>query len=70
VPDRSDRTIALEAADIAFADAIHHLIEQLHLGLTDSHGDTTAGVARFEGGLARAMQARELAMASIGKMIA
>ena len=70
MPDHSDRALALDAADMAFADAIRHLIDQLHVGLGDSHGDTTVSVPRFEAGLARAKQARELATASIGKMIA
>jgi hypothetical protein len=69
VPDHSDRALALDAVDIAFADTIRHLTEQLHLGLGDSHGDTTASMARFEAGLARARQARELATASIAKMM-
>lgn len=70
MPDHSDRDIAFGAADIAFAETIRHLIEQLHLGLGDSHGDTTGCVSRFEAGLARAKQARELATASIAKLIA
>ena len=68
--DLSDRAIALDAANIAFADTIRHLIEQLHLGLADSRGDSAAPLARFEAGLARAKQARALATASIAKMIA
>ncbi len=68
--DHSDRALALEAADVAFTDVIRHLFEQLHLGLGDSRGNTTASAARFEAGLERAKQAREIAIASIEKMMA
>jgi hypothetical protein len=69
VTDHSDRAIALEATDIAFADTIRHLVEQLHLGLADSRGETNGPQTRFEAGLTRAKQARELAMASIAKLL-
>ena len=68
--DHSERALALEAVDMAFVETVRHLIEQLHLGLGDSRGDTTGSQARFEAGLARAKQARELASASIAKMMA
>jgi hypothetical protein len=69
MPGHSELELAKDAADVAFVDVIRHLIEQLHLGLADSRGDVAASVARFEAGLARAKQARELALASIAKMI-
>jgi len=64
----ADQKLALEAVDAAFESAVDHIFDFLRLNLSDKVSEAQA-VASFEAALQHAKRARELAVASVTKII-
>ena len=69
MPNNPDQR-TLDAIDEAFSLTVQKSFETLWLGLIDSQGNEAKPIARFEGAIKNAKRARELALASAGKLIA
>jgi hypothetical protein len=63
---KTDRELALEAADDAFSNAVQNLVRVLHQELTANPANA---VTRFEAGLKHASQTRIAATKSIGGVL-
>ena len=64
----ADQKLALDAVDAAFESAVDHIFDFLRLNLSDNQSEAQS-IARFEAALRHAKRARELAIASVTKII-